>query len=93
MAEVIAGHIGILIGIIVLVYAYLVYRNLKSLPVGSDRMKELASAIHEGAMVFLRREYKTIGIFAERKDISICSRPISSSIKCRAAARAACSRR
>lgn len=64
MAEVIAGPIGILIGIIVLAYAFMVYRNLAGLPVGTDKMKEIASAIHEGAMVFLRREYKVIGIFA-----------------------------
>lgn len=64
MAEVIAGPIGILIGIIVLAYAFMVYRNLAGLPVGTDKMKEIASAIHEGAMVFLRREYKIIGIFA-----------------------------
>lgn len=64
MAEVIAGPIGILIGIIVLAYAFMVYRNLAGLPVGTEKMKEIASAIHEGAMVFLRREYKVIGIFA-----------------------------
>ncbi len=64
MAEVIAGPIGILIGIIVLGYAFMVFRNLTNLPVGTDKMKDIASAIHEGAMVFLRREYKIIGIFA-----------------------------
>lgn len=64
MAEVIAGPIGILVGIIVLAYAFMAYRNITSLPVGTDKMKEIAGAIHEGAMVFLRREYKIIGIFA-----------------------------
>jgi len=63
MGEVLAGYFGILTGIIVLGYAFMVYRGLGILPSGSDKMKEIASAIHEGAMVFLRREYKIIGIF------------------------------
>jgi len=31
---------------------------------GTDRMKEIAGYIHEGAMAFLRREYRTVVIFA-----------------------------
>jgi len=46
-----------------LAYAYSVYREIKSLPDGSDKMREIASAISEGAMVFLSREYRIIGIF------------------------------
>jgi K(+)-stimulated pyrophosphate-energized sodium pump len=30
---------------------------------GNDKMKELAASIHEGAMAFLKREYKVIAIF------------------------------
>ncbi|MGI9553559.1 MAG: sodium-translocating pyrophosphatase [Thermodesulfobacteriota bacterium] len=63
MGQILAGHIAILVGIIVLAYAFLVYRGLKSLPEGDDKMREIASAIHEGAMVFLRREYQIIAIF------------------------------
>ncbi len=63
MGEVIAGYIGILVGLIVLGYAYFVYRGVNNLSVGSDRMKEIASAIEEGAMVFLQREYRIIAIF------------------------------
>jgi K(+)-stimulated pyrophosphate-energized sodium pump len=36
---------------------------MKSLPEGNEKMKEIASAIHEGAMVFLKSEYKVIGMF------------------------------
>ena len=32
MSQVFAGHIAIIIGVIVLAYAYLVYRGLKGLP-------------------------------------------------------------
>lgn len=63
MGEVIATLFGIIIGLGVLVYAYSVYREIKSLPDGNDKMREIATAISEGAMVFLSREYRIIGIF------------------------------
>lgn len=63
MGEVIAALFGIIIGLVVLAYAYSVYRELKSLPDGNDKMREIAAAISEGAMVFLSREYRIIGIF------------------------------
>lgn len=63
MGEVIAALFGTVLGIAVLGYAFMVYREISSLPEGSDKMKEIASAIHEGAMVFLKREYRIIGIF------------------------------
>ena len=64
MGEVLAGPIGILVGFVVLVYAYFVYRSLDNLSEGNDRMREIATSIHEGAMVFLQREYRIIAIFA-----------------------------
>ncbi|HML94970.1 MAG TPA: sodium-translocating pyrophosphatase [Thermodesulfobacteriota bacterium] len=63
MGEVIAAYFGTILGLAVLVYAFMVYREITTLPEGSDKMKEIASAIHEGAMVFLKREYRIIGIF------------------------------
>jgi K(+)-stimulated pyrophosphate-energized sodium pump len=63
MGEVIAALFGLILGVVVLGYAFIVYREIKSLPEGSDKMKEIASAIEEGAMVFLSREYRIIGIF------------------------------
>ena len=67
MGEVLAGNIGlvgIVVGLIVLLYALFVYRGIDKLPEGNDKMKQIASAIHEGAMVFLKREYRIIGLFA-----------------------------
>ncbi len=63
MGEVIAALFGLILGVIVLGYAYLVYREIKALPEGNDTMKEISASIHEGAMVFLNREYRIIGIF------------------------------
>ncbi|MEK6224135.1 MAG: sodium/proton-translocating pyrophosphatase, partial [Thermodesulfobacteriales bacterium] len=63
MGEVIAALFGLILGVIVLGYAYLVYREVRSLPAGNDTMKEIAASIEEGAMVFLNREYRIIGIF------------------------------
>ena len=63
MGEVIAALFGLILGVIVLGYAFLVYRELKSMPEGNDRMKEISASIEEGAMVFLNREYRIIGIF------------------------------
>ena len=63
MGEVIAAYFGTILGVAVLIYAFIVYREITLLPEGNDRMKDIASAIHEGAMVFLKREYRIIGIF------------------------------
>lgn len=38
-------------------------RKILSKDEGTDRMKEISSAIHKGAMAFLFREYKTIAFF------------------------------
>ena len=67
MGEIIAGNvgtIGIAVGLVVLLYAYFVYRGITKLPEGNEKMRKIASAIHEGAMVFLKREYRIIGLFA-----------------------------
>ncbi len=63
MGEVIAALFGLILGVIVLGYAFFVYREIKSLPEGNDKMKGIAASIEEGAMVFLNREYRIIGIF------------------------------
>jgi K(+)-stimulated pyrophosphate-energized sodium pump len=63
MAEVIAALLGSVFGIMVLGYAFKVYRDIKLLPDGTEKMREISSAIHQGAMVFLRREYRIIAIF------------------------------
>lgn len=52
-------------GILALVFAaFLVVKRINTVVVTHDRMNEIASYIHEGAMAFLRREYKVLVIFA-----------------------------
>ncbi len=43
--------------------AGLIYLYLKKQPVGTDVMRELSEAIHDGAMAFLKREYTILAIF------------------------------
>ncbi len=53
-----------IVGIIALIFAYILAAKINRVDVGTDRMKEISSYIHEGAMAFLTREYKTLVIFA-----------------------------
>ncbi|MBZ4663004.1 MAG: sodium-translocating pyrophosphatase [Caloramator sp.] len=50
-------------GVIALLFAYFLSNKIGKQDEGNDRMKEIASYIHEGAMAFLTREYKTLAIF------------------------------
>ena len=51
------------IGIVGLIMAFLIYRYLVKQPTGNAKMREIAAAIHEGAMTFLVSEYKIIAVF------------------------------
>lgn len=50
-------------GILALLYAVYLFARISRADAGTDRMKEIAAAIHEGAMAFLTREYRTLIIF------------------------------
>ncbi len=51
-------------GICALIFvAFLVKRVMKDSP-GSEKMREISDAIHEGAMAFMKREYSAILVFA-----------------------------
>lgn len=57
------GSIGPYFGIAGLIIAYVIYRNILSYDVGTERMREISELIHDGAMVFLKAEYKILSIF------------------------------
>jgi K(+)-stimulated pyrophosphate-energized sodium pump len=50
-------------GLIGLVLAFIIYKYVMSFSPGNDVMVEIMDRIHDGAMVFLKREYKIISIF------------------------------
>ncbi|HCX64860.1 MAG TPA: sodium-translocating pyrophosphatase [Eubacteriaceae bacterium] len=50
-------------GIVALIFAYYLSSKVSKVDEGTDRMKEIASYIQEGAMAFLNREYKSIAVF------------------------------
>lgn len=52
-----------IIGVIALLFAFYKSQNINKVNPGTERMKEIASYIHEGAMAFLSREYKSVVIF------------------------------
>ena len=50
-------------GIFGLCVAWKIYESVDDQPEGNEKMVEIAEAIHEGAMVFLGREYRILGYF------------------------------
>ncbi|MEN8234061.1 MAG: sodium-translocating pyrophosphatase [Actinomycetota bacterium] len=56
-------YIAAAMGIAALVLAYVYARQVNAADPGSDRMVELMGAIRQGAMAFLKREYRAIAIF------------------------------
>ncbi len=56
-------YIAPVIGVLSLLFAFYYAGKVNKVDPGTDRMKELASYIHEGAMAFLSREYKILVVF------------------------------
>ena len=59
----IAGLLPFLFGVLGLYAAFRVYRMVLVYPGGEGKVAKIAEAIHLGAMVFMKREYRTLGIF------------------------------
>jgi K(+)-stimulated pyrophosphate-energized sodium pump len=56
-------YISIVIGIVSVLYAYFMARYVLSHSPGTEEMKRISDAVYEGAMAFLKREFKAISIF------------------------------
>lgn len=52
-----------IVGLLGLIFALVLYFQVKKYPKGSQKMHEIAEMVHSGAMVFLRREYTYILFF------------------------------
>ncbi|MDX9702958.1 MAG: sodium-translocating pyrophosphatase [Candidatus Auribacterota bacterium] len=49
--------------ILALVFAYFFYKDMMSKDEGNDKMREIAQHVREGAMAYLRQQYKVVTIF------------------------------
>ncbi len=54
----------VVFGVLGLAIAAFFFFRVKSIPDGNDTMKRIAGYIREGAMAFLNRQYKVLGIYA-----------------------------
>lgn len=54
--------LGPLSALIALGFAFYLYRQVMQLSEGNERMREIAQAVREGAMAYLRRQYKVVAI-------------------------------
>ena len=59
-----AINIGLAAGVLAILYGVVLISWVLRRPAGNARMQEIAGAIEEGAMAFLRRQYTTIGAVA-----------------------------
>ena len=51
------------ISLVALLFAYYLVREVLAAPEGTEKMKEIARAIQEGAKAYLSRQFRTIGVF------------------------------
>ena len=54
--------LGLVAGVIAAVYAAVLIGRINKLPAGNEKMQGIASAIQEGAMAYLGRQYRTVAI-------------------------------
>ncbi|MBT7354254.1 MAG: sodium-translocating pyrophosphatase, partial [Acidiferrobacteraceae bacterium] len=56
--------VPVILGIIGLIAAFAIYRTLLSYAPGTGKVTQIGDQIHKGALVFMRREYSYLAIFA-----------------------------
>ena len=62
----------LLAALIALVFAFVTAKKVSAADAGTDRMKEIATAIHEGAEAFLLSEYKVLVVFVAVVFMLLC---------------------
>src|SRR3954454_22182396 len=56
--------VALVVALAALAFAYYLIRAVLSADQGTTTMRDIARAIQEGAAAYLRRQFKTLGIFA-----------------------------
>ena len=56
--------IAIAVSIVALLFSLLLSWRILRVPAGNQKMQDIAQAIKEGAMAYMKRQYKTIALFA-----------------------------
>ncbi|HPK65710.1 MAG TPA: sodium/proton-translocating pyrophosphatase, partial [Thermoanaerobaculia bacterium] len=54
--------LGPLTAVAALVFAWILYRQMLQTSEGNERMQEIAQAVREGAMAYLRRQYRVVTV-------------------------------
>jgi K(+)-stimulated pyrophosphate-energized sodium pump len=54
--------LGPVAALFALAFAFILYRQLMTLDEGNERMREIAQAVREGAMAYLKRQYQAVGM-------------------------------
>ena len=62
-SENISPFISLIAAVIALCYAISKFYFVKSMPEGTEQMKNISAKIHQGAMAYLKRQYKTVSVF------------------------------
>ncbi|MFS8542825.1 MAG: sodium-translocating pyrophosphatase [Limnochordales bacterium] len=57
------AYLGLGAGALALLVAFWLFSRVSGMDAGTERMREIAAAIQEGALAFLRREYRTLVVF------------------------------
>ena len=52
-----------LAGVVALIFALFLVKRIDKVEPGNAKMQDIANAIREGAMAFLKREYKALVVF------------------------------
>ena len=55
-----------------LIFAFVFYRNMMKAPEGTDRMKEIAGYVREGAMAYIWQQYKIVTLFFIAAVVALC---------------------
>ena len=58
-----SGLMAVILGVVGLIFALFLFLAIKRKPTGNELMTSLSEVIHDGAMVFLKREYSILVVF------------------------------